>query len=179
MNSTVTPTDTYLEVVRSSVPVLNGRVSEDVEPILQENKSRFVLFPIKQKEVWRMYKKAEASFWTVEELDLSSDLLDWNTKLKEDERKFICHVLAFFAVSDGIVTENLAVQFMKEVQIPEARCFYGFQIAMENIHAETYSLLIETYIRDPVGKNCDEIIYDLNSPQRSQNSSMQSNFFPL
>jgi len=121
------------------------------EPILEETKGRFVLFPIKYNEVWKMYKKAEASFWTTEEVDLTHDLPDWH-KLTKDERHFISHVLAFFAASDGIVNENLVLNFMKEVQIPEARCFYGFQIAIENIHAETYSLLIDTYIKDPLEK---------------------------
>jgi ribonucleoside-diphosphate reductase beta chain len=118
------------------------------EPILQENKDRFVLFPIKHREIWEMYKQAEASFWTAEEIDLSPDLLDWESKLNNDEKHFIKHVLAFFAASDGIVNENLAVNFMSEVQYPEARCFYGFQIMIENIHSEAYSLLIDTYIRD-------------------------------
>jgi ribonucleoside-diphosphate reductase beta chain len=122
------------------------------EFLLEENKKRFVLFPIKHKEVWDMYKKAEASFWTAEEIDLSHDQTDWD-KLNDNERHFISHVLAFFAASDGIVNENLAVRFSNEVQIPEARCFYGFQIAMENIHSETYSLLIDTYIKDPVQKD--------------------------
>ncbi|WP_073851517.1 ribonucleoside-diphosphate reductase small subunit [Pontibacter flavimaris] len=117
-----------------------------MEPILQENPNRFVLFPIQHDEVWQMYKKAEASFWTAEEIDLSQDLKDWEN-LNDGERHFISHVLAFFAASDGIVNENLAVNFMNEVQIPEARCFYGFQIMMENIHAETYSLLIDTYVK--------------------------------
>nr|WP_242921943.1 ribonucleoside-diphosphate reductase small subunit [Pontibacter liquoris] len=117
-----------------------------MEPILQENPNRFVLFPIQHDEVWQMYKKAEASFWTAEEIDLSQDLKDWEN-LNDGERHFISHVLAFFAASDGIVNENLAVNFMQEVQLPEARCFYGFQIMMENIHAETYSLLIDTYIK--------------------------------
>ncbi len=123
------------------------------EPILQDNKDRFVLFPIKHHDMWQMYKKAEASFWTAEEIDLSQDLTDWNTKLTDDERYFIKHVLAFFAASDGIVNENLAVNFMQEVQYPEARCFYGYQIMIENIHSETYSLLIDTYIKDPAEKN--------------------------
>jgi len=123
------------------------------EPILQENKDRFVLFPIKHKDVWDMYKKAEASFWTAEEIDLGSDLADWNNKLNNDEKHFIKHVLAFFAASDGIVNENLAVNFMNEVQWPEARCFYGYQIMIENIHSETYSLLIDTYIKDPAEKD--------------------------
>lgn len=118
------------------------------EPLLRENKKRFVLFPIKHHEIWNMYKKAEASFWTAEEIDLSKDLHDWHNRLNNDERFFISHVLAFFAASDGIVNENLVQRFSNEVQAPEARCFYGFQIMMENIHAETYSLLIDTYIND-------------------------------
>ena len=123
------------------------------EPILSENKDRFVLFPIKHKEIWEMYKTAEQVFWTAEEIDLSSDIVDWNEKLNDDERHFIKHVLAFFAASDGIVNENLAINFMKEVQYPEARCFYGYQIMIENIHSETYSLLIDTYIKDTVERN--------------------------
>lgn len=123
------------------------------EPILKENKNRFVLFPIQHKEIWQMYKKAEASFWTAEEIDLSSDIRDWENKLNDDEKHFIKYVLAFFAASDGIVNENLAVHFLNEVQYPEARCFYGFQIMIENIHSETYSLLIETYIKDSDEKN--------------------------
>lgn len=123
------------------------------EPILEENKDRFVLFPIRHQEIWEMYKKAEASFWTAEEIDLSSDLRDWKEKLNDDERYFIKHVLAFFAASDGIVNENLAVNFMREVQYPEARCFYGFQIMIENIHSEAYSLLIDTYIKDSKEKD--------------------------
>ena len=119
-----------------------------VEPILQENPNRFVLFPIKHDDIWAYYKKAEASFWTAEEIDLSSDLPDWNNKLNDDERHFIKHVLAFFAASDGIVNENLAENFVNEVQYTEAKFFYGFQIMMENIHSETYSLLIDTYIKD-------------------------------
>ncbi|KAI1500458.1 ribonucleotide reductase [Biscogniauxia marginata] len=119
------------------------------EPLLQENPHRFVLFPIKYHEIWQMYKKAEASFWTAEEIDLSKDLHDWNNRLNEDEKYFISHILAFFAASDGIVNENLVERFSGEVQVPEARCFYGFQIMMENIHSETYSLLIETYIKEP------------------------------
>ena len=118
------------------------------EPILKENPNRFVLFPIQHDEIWKMYKQAEASFWTTEEIDLASDLNDWENKLTDNERYFIKNVLAFFAASDGIVNENLVLNFMREVQIPEARCFYGFQVAIENIHAETYSLLIDTYIKD-------------------------------
>ncbi len=122
-----------------------------MEILLQENKERFVLLPIKYPEIWKMYKSHEASFWTAEEIDLSPDLKDWE-RITSDEQHFIKHVLAFFAASDGIVNENLAVNFMKEVQLPEARCFYGFQIMIENIHSETYSLLIDTYIKDPVEK---------------------------
>lgn len=123
-----------------------------MEPVLQENKDRFVLFPIQHTPIWNMYKKAEASFWTAEEIDLSHDQKDWE-KLSDGERHFITHVLAFFAASDGIVNENLAINFIREVQIPEARCFYGFQIMIENIHSETYSLLIDTYIKDSAEKN--------------------------
>ncbi|KAL6943214.1 Ribonucleotide-diphosphate reductase (RNR), small subunit [Hanseniaspora osmophila] len=122
---------------------------EKNEPLLVENKRRFVLFPIKYHEIWQAYKRAEASFWTAEEIDLSKDLHDWNNRMNENERFFISRVLAFFAASDGIVNENLVENFSAEVQIPEAKCFYGFQIMMENIHSETYSLLIDTYIKDP------------------------------
>ncbi|XP_076806186.1 ribonucleoside-diphosphate reductase subunit M2 B-like isoform X1 [Clavelina lepadiformis] len=118
-----------------------------VEPLLRENPQRFVIFPIQYHDIWQMYKKAEASFWTVEEVDLSKDLIHWDA-LKPDERKFIKHVLAFFAASDGIVNENLVERFAQEVQVTEARFFYGFQIAIENIHSEMYSLLINTYVRD-------------------------------
>lgn len=122
---------------------------EKDEPLLIENTKRFVLFPIKYHEIWQMYKKAEASFWTAEEIDLGKDVHDWNNRLTENERFFISRILAFFAASDGIVNENLVENFSAEVQIPEAKCFYGFQIMMENIHSETYSLLIDTYIKDP------------------------------
>jgi ribonucleoside-diphosphate reductase beta chain len=118
-----------------------------IEPILRENNERFVLFPIQHDKIWEMYKQAEASFWTAEEIDLAPDMKDWEG-LTDGERHFISHVLAFFAASDGIVNENLVINFMQDVTIPEARCFYGFQIAIENIHAETYSLLIDTYIKD-------------------------------
>ncbi len=124
-----------------------------MEPLLKENPNRFVLFPIKHDDIWQMYKKAEASFWTAEEIDLSQDMNDWENKMSADEKHFIKHVLAFFAASDGIVNENLAQQFFGEVQAPEAKCFYGFQIAIENIHSETYSLLIDTYIKDPQEKD--------------------------
>ena len=117
------------------------------EPLLIEDPNRFVLFPIKHNDIWEYYKKAEASFWTAEELDLSQDHKDW-ANLSDGERHFISHVLAFFAASDGIVNENLAVGFLSNVQFAEAKCFYGFQIMIENIHAETYSLLIDTYIKD-------------------------------
>ena len=123
------------------------------EPILKENKDRFVLFPIQHDDIWKFYKKAEASFWTAEEIDLSQDLKDWTEKLNKDEKHFIKHVLAFFAASDGIVNENLAENFVAEVQYTEAKFFYGFQIAMENIHSETYSLLIDTYVKDPQEKD--------------------------
>ncbi|MFN5323319.1 MAG: ribonucleoside-diphosphate reductase small subunit [Bacteroidota bacterium] len=123
-----------------------------MEVLLEENKERFVLLPIKYPAIWEMYKKHEASFWTAEEIDLSPDLKDWE-RLTADEQHFVKHVLAFFAASDGIVNENLAVNFMREVQLPEARCFYGFQIMIENIHSETYSLLIDTYIKDPAEKH--------------------------
>jgi len=117
------------------------------EPLLTENPRRFVILPIQYSDIWMMYKKAQASFWTAEEVDLSWDLRDWE-KLSDNEKYFIKNVLAFFAASDGIVNENLVEHFMSEVQIPEARCFYGFQIAIENIHSEMYSLLIDTYIKD-------------------------------
>jgi len=123
-------------------------MAAEVEPILVKNNDRFVLFPIEHNDIWQFYKKAEASFWTAEEIDLSQDLIDWNEKLTDDERHFIKHVLAFFAASDGIVNENLAENFLSEVQYTEAKFFYGFQITIENIHSETYSLLIDTYIRD-------------------------------
>ena len=121
--------------------------TEALEPILQENPNRFVLFPIEHADIWQWYKKSEASFWTAEEIDLSQDMKDWN-ELNDGERHFISHVLAFFAASDGIVNENLAENFVSEVQYTEAKFFYGFQIAMENIHSETYSLLIDTYVKD-------------------------------
>ena len=124
-----------------------------IEPILQENNSRFVIFPIKHPDIWDWYKKMEASFWTAEEIDLSQDLTDWNEKLTADERYFIKHILAFFAASDGIVNENLAENFVNEVKYAEAKFFYGFQIMMENIHSETYSLLIDTYVKDDTEKD--------------------------
>ncbi|MCZ8169128.1 ribonucleoside-diphosphate reductase beta chain [Flavobacterium fontis] len=123
------------------------------EPILQDNKDRFVIFPIKHHDIWEWYKKQEACIWTAEEIDLHQDLNDWNNKLNDDERYFIKHILAFFAASDGIVNENLAENFVSEVQYPEAKFFYGFQLMMENIHSETYSLLIDTYVKDEAEKN--------------------------
>ena len=121
---------------------------EKTEHILQENKDRFVMFPLKYHDIWDMYKNQQHSFWTAEEIDLAQDLTDWNEKLNDNEKHFIKMILAFFAASDGIVNENLAENFLKEVQYPEAKSFYGFQIMMENIHSETYSLLIDTYIKD-------------------------------
>ena len=123
------------------------------ELLLKENPGRFVLFPIQHDAIWAMRKKALASFWTTEEIDLEHDLVHWREQLTEDERHFIKHVLAFFAASDGIVNENLAINFYREVQLPEARSFYATQIQIEDIHAETYSLLIDTYIRDPKEKH--------------------------
>jgi len=123
------------------------------EPILKENPNRFVLFPIEHNDIWDIYKKAEASFWTAEEIDLHQDASDWENKLTEEERYFIKHILAFFAASDGIVNENLAENFVNEVQYTEAKFFYGFQIMMENIHSETYSLLIDTYVKDPAERH--------------------------
>lgn len=128
-------------------------IDEKDEPLLTESRRRFVLFPIQYHEIWQMYKKAEASFWTAEEMDLSKDMHDWENKLNDNERHFISHILAFFAASDGIVNENLVERFSNEVQCAEARCFYGFQIMMENIHSETYSLLIDTYIKDPARRD--------------------------
>jgi ribonucleoside-diphosphate reductase beta chain len=123
------------------------------EPILQENPDRFVLFPIEHHDIWQMYKQQQACIWTAEEIDLAQDLSDWRNKLNDDERYFIKNVLAFFAASDGIVNENLAENFLSEVQYTEAKFFYGFQVMMENIHSETYSLLIDTYIQDSAEKD--------------------------
>lgn len=124
-----------------------GEPAGETEPLLEPNPDRFVLFPIRYHELWQMYKKAQASNWTVEEVDLAKDAPHWEA-LKPGERHFITHVLAFFAASDGIVNENLVQRFSDEVQIPEARCFYGAQVAIENVHSEMYSLLIDTYVRD-------------------------------
>lgn len=123
------------------------------EKILQESDNRFVLFPIKHDKIWAMYKTALRSFWVTEEVDLSQDVIDWEKKLTDNERHFVKHVLGFFAASDGIVNENLVVNFMQDVTIPEVRCFYGFQVAIENVHAEMYSLLIDTFIKDTSEKD--------------------------
>jgi ribonucleoside-diphosphate reductase beta chain len=123
-------------------------MSKQEEPILKENPNRFVIFPLQHNDIWQMYKTAEHSFWTAEEIDLSQDMDDWENKLNDDERFYVKNVLAFFAASDGIVNENLAENFLTEVQYAEAKFFYGFQIMVENIHSETYSLLIDTYIKD-------------------------------
>jgi len=123
------------------------------EPILMPNNNRFVIFPIQHQDIWDWYKKMEACFWTAEEIDLHQDLVDWKSKLTTDERYFIKHILAFFAASDGIVNENLAENFVSEVQYSEAKFFYGFQLMMENIHSEVYSLLIDTYVSDETEKD--------------------------
>ena len=128
-------------------------MNHEIEPILAENPNRFVLFPIVHDDIWNFYKKTEASFWTAEEIDLHQDISDWENKLTDNERHFVKHVLAFFAASDGIVNENLAENMVSEVQYTEAKFFYGFQIMMENIHSETYSLLIDTYIKDTADKD--------------------------
>jgi len=125
----------------------------NIEPILRPNKDRFVIFPIQHNDIWDWYKKQEASFWTAEEIDLEQDVIDWDNKLTDDEKYFIKHILAFFAASDGIVNENLAENFVSEVQYTEAKFFYGFQLMMENIHSEVYSLLIDTYIKNESEKN--------------------------
>ncbi len=127
-------------------------MSETLEPLLREDENRYVMFPIQDDSIWKMYKKQVDCFWRAEEVDLSKDLADW-AKLTADEKHFISMVLAFFAASDGIVMENLAMRFMNDVQLSEARAFYGFQIAMENIHSEMYSLLIDTYIHDSEEKS--------------------------
>jgi ribonucleotide reductase beta subunit family protein with ferritin-like domain len=138
----VTPTKSAATASNSEVPDIFQATSSD----------RYTLFPIRHPQLWEMYKKHQASFWTAEEIDLSGDVEDWSN-LSDSERHFIKHVLAFFAASDGIVLENLVERFCNDVQLPEARCFYGFQAAMENVHSETYSLLLDTYIRDTVEKN--------------------------
>lgn len=139
------------ELLADSVDSLSGTTIDSMEPILCEEQNRYVLFPIQHNDIWQSYKKAEASFWTAEEIDLNKDIKDWE-ELKDEERHFITHILGFFAGSDGIVMENLGMRFMNEVKISEARCFYGFQMMMENIHSETYSLLIDTYVKDTIEK---------------------------
>ncbi|OWK04359.1 hypothetical protein Celaphus_00016398 [Cervus elaphus hippelaphus] len=144
--------------VETDTDANENEAKSDEEPLLRKSSRRFVIFPIQYPDIWKMYKQAQASFWTAEEVDLSKDLPHWN-KLKSEEKYFISHILAFFAASDGIVNENLVERFSQEVQVPEARCFYGFQILIENVHSEMYSLLIDTYIRDPKkrdeGLHCD------------------------
>lgn len=138
------------EETTNEIAAVNAGVTE---PILRDNPDRFVIFPIQHSDIWEFYKKAERSFWIAEEIDLQPDMAHWEHKLNDDERHFIKYVLAFFAASDGIVNENLAENFLSEVQYTEAKFFYGFQIAMENVHSETYSLLIDTYIRDSKEKD--------------------------
>jgi ribonucleoside-diphosphate reductase subunit M2 len=128
-------------------------MTDHEEPLLTPDESRFVMFPIQHNDIWNMYKKHVDCFWRAEEIDLSRDAIQWNERLTTDERYFISLILAFFAASDGIVLENLGLRFMNDIQLSEARAFYGFQIAMENIHSETYSLLIDAYIRDADEKN--------------------------
>lgn len=128
-------------------------MNNTLEPLLQDNNSRFVIFPIQHHDIWNFYKQMEASFWVAEEIDLTQDLIDWETKLSADEQYFIKHILAFFAASDGIVNANLCENFVNEVQYAEAKFFYGFQIMMENIHSEVYSLLIDSYVKDPSEKD--------------------------
>lgn len=152
---TETQSEKKVSKIEKSELLTEEKVSKEIdkdEPILIESKNRFVLFPIQNQAIWEMYKKHVASFWTAEEIDLSDDYKHWKT-LTKDEKHFIKSVLAFFAASDGIVLENLCSNFINDVQLPEARCFYGFQAAMENIHSETYSLLIESYIKDETEKN--------------------------
>jgi ribonucleoside-diphosphate reductase subunit M2 len=142
-----------MQNVNLNIQKYSTKQLENDEPILQENKQRFVLFPIQYTELWKAYKKAEASFWTAEEIDFSKDKQDWDNQMNDNERYFIKHILAFFAGSDGIVLENLMQNFCSEVQLPEARCFYAFQGAIENIHSEVYSLLIDKYVDDPTEKH--------------------------
>ena len=140
-----------------------------MDPLFVENPNRFVLFPIEYPTVWDMYKKALASIWTVEEVDLSKDANDWE-KLNKDEKHFIENILAFFAGSDGIVLENLAQRFCNDIQVPEVKCFYGFQIAIENIHSEMYSLLIDTLVKDTSRKTeLLNAIETIPSVQKKQN----------
>tara|TARA_B100000902_G_C27320347_1_gene923969 strand:+ start:1706 stop:2746 length:1041 start_codon:yes stop_codon:yes gene_type:complete len=151
--------------------VSNDNIKCKPEPMLIENPNRFVLMPIQHDDIWQMYKKAEASFWTAEEIDLGTDRVEWGTKLTDNERYFISHILAFFAASDGIVNENLLMNFSNEVQWPEARCFYGFQIAIENIHSEVYSLLIDSLIKDKEEKH-----YLLNALDNVDSIKLKANW---
>ena len=127
-------------------------MSKIAEPLLTENPNRFVMFPLQDQDIWKLYKKMFDCMWRAEEIDLSKDLIHWQT-LNKDEKHFIKMILAFFAASDGIVLENLGARFLSEVQLPEARAAYGFQLMMENVHSETYSLLIDSYIKDETEKN--------------------------
>jgi ribonucleotide reductase beta subunit family protein with ferritin-like domain len=147
----------------------NSNNNREEEYILKENKQRFVLFPIKHKDIWNAYKKAEASFWTAEEIDFSKDKYDWDNKLTSNERYFIKHILAFFAGSDGIVLENLNINFSSEIQIPEARCFYSFQSMIENIHSEVYSLLIDKYVDNDSEK--DNLFHAIENIQCIKNKA--------
>tara|TARA_B100000214_G_C23973830_1_gene631597 strand:+ start:3863 stop:4939 length:1077 start_codon:yes stop_codon:yes gene_type:complete len=145
-----------INLLKKEVNLLKGKEEDkDIsdELLLSEEENRYVIFPIKYDEIWKMYKKAEANFWTTEELDLSKDNRDFTSKMNDDERYFVENVLAFFAASDGIVNENLVDRFCNDVKVLEAKFFYGFQIAVENIHSETYSLLIDTYVKDIEKKN--------------------------
>ena len=152
-NHTEPTPENLIEQTQTSIEEVLPENTAVTEPILEDNPNRFVLFPIEHNDIWNYYKKSEASFWTAEEIDLAADIVDWNDKLNDDERYFVKHILAFFAASDGIVNENLAENFVAEVQYTEAKFFYGFQIMMENIHSETYSLLIDTYIKDKAEKD--------------------------
>ena len=150
-NKNITEKELNIEAVLPAGANTTNKLSQQEilsEPILQENPNRFVLFPIIHNDIWQMYKKQQASFWTAEEIDLQQDTVDWEEKLNDNERYFIKNILAFFAASDGIVNENLAENFVNEVQYSEAKFFYGFQIMMENVHSETYSLLIDTYVKN-------------------------------
>jgi len=143
-----------INLLKKEVNLLKGKDKDTSEELLlSEEENRYVIFPIKYDEIWKMYKKAEANFWTTEELDLSKDNRDFTSKMNDDERYFVENVLAFFAASDGIVNENLVDRFCNDVKVLEAKFFYGFQIAVENIHSETYSLLIDTYVKDIEKKN--------------------------
>ena len=146
-------TDTASLVITEIEPVIvEDDTSVTTDPLLCPNPHRFVLFPIQYPAVWEMYKKHLASFWTAEEIDLSQDIVQWEQKLNDNERHFIKNILAFFACSDGVVMENLAANFCAEIQLPEARAFHAFQLAMEGIHSETYSLMIDTLVKDPEEK---------------------------